>query len=656
MEEYEPEDYLFPEIDTEPAPPRNRISRLLTGWKRSLPVRSRWMQRGLSRGLVVFALGALPVYLLSRSVAGQFPAFGSVLQMQLGQLGNFIAVLAGGLLAGGIPVVLLFLSRRYFDIAVALLALVVLYFVLVPGAGLGTSTLAGMGGFIAGLTATWLWLFGWPRVPRPTTLGSAQWADYAHIEEVGLFAEVGFQLARFPVPKRVRGKTGPAERTIRYAGDRHLLTVAPTRAGKGVSAIIPNLLTYPGSAIVIDPKGENALITTIARHEMGQKIALVDPWGIAAPRFKAKPSCFNPLDWLRADDADLAENAMLLADALVVPSGQDGGSERFWDEEAKALLMGLILHVATAQGEASQRHLGRVRDLLTLGAQDLRDLFVFMSNSRHPIVRSTGERSLQKEEKLRANVLAAAQSHTHFLESPRIRESLSRSDFRFEDLKSQATTVYLILPADRLDTFGRWLRLLIQQSITVNARNIDRKPRHAVLFMLDEMAALGPLKMVEQAYGLMAGFGVQLWGVVQDLNQLNRIYGKGWQTFIANSGVVQYFGSRDGMTAEYFSKLCGVTTVHTITTAIASTVSRAFQGLNPQSSESRTITTTRAENQRNLAYPDELMRLGGKRQLLIIENRNPIAADRIIWFEDGALSKLGVNLHDRRSAPPRSPE
>jgi type IV secretion system protein VirD4 len=143
----------------------------------------------------------------------------------------------------------------------------------------------------------------------------------------------------------------------------------------------------------------------------------------------------------------------------------------------------------------------------------------------------------------------------------RIRASLAASDFKFEDLKTSKMTVYLVLPADRLQTFGRWLRLLVQQGITVNARNVEVKPDKPILFLLDEMASLGRLTMVEQAFGLMAGFGMQLWGIVQDLSQLEGIYGKGWETFIGNSGVLQYFGSRDHKTAEYFSKLCGVSTV-----------------------------------------------------------------------------------------------
>src|SRR5690606_27936265 len=139
-------------------------------------------------------------------------------------------------------------------------------------------------------------------------------------------------------------------------------------------------------------------------------------------------------------------------------------------------------------------------------------------------------------------------------------------------LKSKPMTVYLVLPSDRLNAFGRWLRLLIQQAITVNARNIEAQPEHPVLFVLDELPALGRLSMIEQAFGLMAGYGIQLWGVVQDLSQLKRIYGDGWETFISNAGLVQYFGSRDRMTADYFSALCGQTTVWNVSSAISRAV------------------------------------------------------------------------------------
>lgn len=480
--------------------------------------------------------------------------------------------------------------------------------------------------FVLGLM---FWLGGFLRGfwQPPTTFGSAQWATLPYLEANKVIGEAGIRLGRFTVKQGAK--------PLHYEGDRHLLTIAPTRSGKGTTAIIPNLLTYEGSALVIDPKGENAMITAGQRFAMGQDVQIVDPWRITG---SSKIARFNPLDWLVPGDLDIAENAMLLADALIIPDKQ---GDSFWVEEAKALLQGIILYVATDEREAESRHLGRVRDLLLLDGDDSRTLFERMLASDHHIVISSGARCLQKEERLLANVMASAQAQTHFLDSARIRESLSASDFQFEDLKTKAMTIYLVLPADRLDAFNRWLRLLIQQAITVNARNIAVKPKKPVLFVLDEMPSLGRLTMIEQAYSLMAGFGIQLWGIVQDASRLKAIYGEGWETFIGNSGVVQYFGSRDRMTADYFQALCGVTTVWNITSAVA----RAFSSSTQGGSSSTTRTETSSASQRQLAYADELMRLESAQELILIENLHPILGTKIRWFEDEALKGLGLNLH-----------
>jgi type IV secretion system protein VirD4 len=493
------------------------------------------------------------------------------------------------------------------------------------GPGLTTALCAAA--FIAALIYQ---LSGLPAGSGPgRTFGSAQWAPLPYLRANGLLGGTGIRLGTFP------GEEGPER--ITYASDRHLLTIAPTRKGKGASTIIPNLLTYRGSALVIDPKGENAKVTAAARGAMGQDIHVVDPWMIA-PDASARPARFNPLDWLVKGDVDITENAMLLADALVMSEGK---GEQFWTEEAKALLQGLILYVATDEHEQGARNLGRVRDLLLLDGEDMPELFQRMTQSLHHVVASTGARCLQKDEKLLANVIASAQAETHFLDSARIRESLSASDFRFEDLKTKAMTIYLVLPSDRLKAFGRWLRLLIQQAITVNARNIEIQPESPVLFLLDEMPALGRLSMVEQAFGLMAGFGMQLWGIVQDVSQLKSIYGDGWETFVGNSGAIQYFGSRDRMTAEYFSALCGVETVLNQSTAIG----RAIGG-----NQGGSYTETSAEAQRKLAFPDELMRLPSDRQLILIENHHPIIGIKTRWYEDAQLATLGRNLRRQEVA------
>jgi len=490
---------------------------------------------------------------------------------------------------------------------------------------------------------------------KPTTFGSAEWANLEHLQHNNLIGRDGFFLGTFPTND---GAVYP----LHYTGDRHLLTVAPTRSGKGVSSIIPNLLTYEGSAVVIDPKGENAMITATRRGKgdkklgikgMEQKVHVVDPWGITG----LPSSRFNPLDWLVPADPDMNENAMLLADSIIPPHA-GGGRDQFWDEEAKALLMGILLYVALDEKEKDRRTMGRVRDIISLGSKSLNDILEKMADSTNYIVSSAGNRTMSKEVRLQSSVLAALQSHTHFLDSPSIRKNLSASDFKFEDLKSSKMTIYLVLPADRLNAFGRWLRLLIQQALTVNARNIEVKPDKPILFMLDEMAAMGRLSMIEQAFGLMAGFGMQIWGIIQDLSQLHRIYGDGWQTFIGNSGVIQYFGSRDLMTAEYFSKLCGVTTIEKF--SIGRSISRTFSSSSPSKmgdsgSTSNSISDSDSINtdvvQRHLAFPDELMVMRDNKQIVFVESLNPIPAKKIAWYEDDYLKTLGVNLHNKPNVP-----
>lgn len=466
----------------------------------------------------------------------------------------------------------------------------------------------------------------------PDTFGSAKWASFEDVERANLAGDEGIRLGRYGA--------GSHAVPLSYKGDRHLLTVAPTRSGKGTTAIVPNLLTYEGSMLVIDPKGENALITAKRRKEMGQDVHVVDPWGIAAD-CGLPASRFNPLDWLKAGDVDITENAMLLADALVV---KDGDDNPFFFEEARAYLQGNVLDVATDEAEAGQRHLGRVRDRLLLDGQDMPQLYQRMTESPHHVVASTGARSLQKDPKLLSNVLASAQAQTHFLDSGRIRESLSASDFTFEDLKEGRTTIYLVLPADRLHTFGRWLRLLIQQAITVNARNIAVQPEKPVLFILDEMPALGRLAMIEEAYAVMAGFGFQIWGIVQDMSQLKRIYGDSWETFVANAGVLQTFGASDRFSTDYISAACGVATVWSIQTALARSFSTSSGKDGGSNSSSTSETTTTSVVKRPLILADEIRRLRLDRQLLLIEDANPIQGAKVPWFMDEQLKGLGRNL------------
>ena len=340
---------------------------------------------------------------------------------------------------------------------------------------------------------------------------------------------------------------------MRDNGPAHLLSLAPTRSGKGVGAIIPNLLTADRSTVCTDPKGENARATYQARRSFGP-VHVLDPFGITG----LPAAAYNPLDGLDPGSLDLAEDAATIADALVHdPPGQV--AEAHWNEEAKALLTGLILY-AVCHEPPEDRTLATVRDYLSLDPENFRGLLKLMQDSTaaEGLIARAANRHLSKADREAAGVLSSAQRHTHFLNSPRMAAVMARSDFRFAELKDTTASVFLVLPPDRLGTYSRWLRLMVAQAITDMARSPVQPPA-PVLFLLDEFAALGPLEPVVRAYGLMAGYGMQLWAILQDLHQLKSLYGPRAGTFLSNAGVTQVFNVNDVETAAWVLRACSGT-------------------------------------------------------------------------------------------------
>ena len=341
------------------------------------------------------------------------------------------------------------------------------------------------------------------------------------------------------------GRDTGSGKLLRYDGPAHLLTLAPTRAGKGVGTVIPNLLTTDRSVLVIDPKGENARIAGEARWRFG-RVHVLDPFGVTG----MPSSAYNPLDRLSATSLDLGEDAASLAEALVMdPPGQV--SEAHWNEEAKALLSGLIMF-AVAHEDYGRKTLATVRE-------------------------------------------------------------------------------YLTLPPNRLDAYSRWLRLLVAQALQDIARDAEASQGTAerlsapTLFLLDEFAALGRLEAVERAMGLMAGYGLQLWPILQDMSQLKDLYAARANTFVANAGVLQTFGVNDFETAKWLSQMIG----------------RETTGYQSQSHKPGDVpSVTSNVTARDLMTPDEIMQIPADMQLLRIQGQPTIAARKLRFFADREFDGL----------------
>ncbi|WP_424140399.1 type IV secretory system conjugative DNA transfer family protein [Roseomonas chloroacetimidivorans] len=503
------------------------------------------------------------------------------------------------------------------------------------GAVIGTA-LGALYGLVSSLRETFL-------APPPlTSHGSARWATPEEGAALALARDAGHGgLAGLLVGREAAGK----RRLLAYDGPAHLITIAPTRSGKGVGTVLPNLLLAERSVLCIDPKGENARIASRARRRFGP-VHVLDPFDVSG-----QPSArYDPLAVLDPVSPDLAEDTATLADALVhdLP-GQAG--EAHWNEEAKALIAGLLLHTLTTQ-PPERRHLAALRDALTLSPARFQALLADMaaSTAAGGLVARAANRQLGKSDREAAGVLSSAQRHTHFLDGPRITAAMDGADFRFEDLRRGVASVFLVLPPDRLDTYSRWLRLLVAQAIQHLARSTTTAPvqqegplpsgaagpapgpgsRPPVLFLLDEFAALGRLDPVERAMGLMAGLGIQLWPILQDLHQLRATYGQRAGTFLSNAGLVQVSSPADLETATWLSRTLGSGTV-AYETASSSTSSPAFFS-NGQTSESEGTSTHLAA--RPLLTPDEAMRLWPDRQVLLRPGHRPVLAAKLRHYED----------------------
>lgn len=341
--------------------------------------------------------------------------------------------------------------------------------------------------------------------------------------------------------------------------DRHFMTIATSRSGKGRSAIIPNLLTWPGSALVIDPKGQNAAVTAAYRGKgggrirkpMGQPVYVVDPFHETAGQdAMPQPSRFNPLAELDPDSREIVEQISLVADALIIPAKS---GDPFWTESAQALIAGVVAHVITTL-PPEKRTLGNVRDTLKI---PMRELVEFMKSNKRAgglphqaaaLLESSGDRA-------GGNIISTALSNTAWLDSIAMRDCLSTSDFKLRELKDKPATVYMVLPPNYVDYHARFLRLFINLSLKEFGQGT--KARHGILFIMDEFYSLGPMPILAKAAGLVAGYGVKLWPIVQNLTQLRDLYPDNWETFLGNAGQTQVFAVNDETTARYVSGRLG---------------------------------------------------------------------------------------------------
>ena len=293
---------------------------------------------------------------------------------------------------------------------------------------------------------------------------------------------------------------------------------------------------------------------------------------------------------------------------------------------------GSLFHAAqhmftVAYEDADRKTLATVREYLSLPPEKFRALLELMqdTDAAGGLIARAANRFLGKSDREAASVMSSAQRHTHFLDSPRIVTATARSDFQFSALRHELTSIFLVLPPNRLDAYSRWLRLLVAQALQDIARDAEAdqagatRLKQPTLFLLDEFAALGRLEAVERAMGLMAGYGLQLWPILQDMSQLKDLYGARANTFVANAGVLQTFGVNDFETAKWLSQMIG-----------QETTGYRTESHKPGDMPSTSYNVTA----RDLMTPDEIMQIPPHVQLLRVQGKPVIIAKKLRYFED----------------------
>lgn len=419
-------------------------------------------------------------------------------------------------------------------------------------------------------------------------LGTAEWEDLDVFAERHAYEEGDFWIGRSP-------KTGEP---LGYADDRHIFLASKSRSGKGTTTIMNNLLTWQGSMVVVDPKGENATVTASRRGDgsdycegMGQRVFVLDPFGASSVHDKYRAS-FNPLDALDPKSTSVIDDAGLIADAII-PERPDA-KDPYFDLTSRKMLKGLILHVITAPHFEGRRDLLTVRALIRHGEREglekikaaraarddgsekrrpLPSAFqllwsdVAANHALEGIIAGIGEsiaNSAIEASKTFDNCLSTLDRHTEFLDSFEMKKVLERSDFSLSDLKTdpRGVSLYLCLPQRYTAEHYRWLRLMNTLVITM-MEEVKEQPAtgHRVLMVLDEFLLLEYMKVIERAVPYIAGYGLTMFFVVQSLEHLKKVYSETWETLIANCGIKMFYAVGDHFSRKYISDLIGETEV-----------------------------------------------------------------------------------------------
>ncbi|SEO82652.1 type IV secretion system protein VirD4 [Luteibacter sp. UNC138MFCol5.1] len=415
---------------------------------------------------------------------------------------------------------------------------------------------------------------------------------------------------------------------VRLPGQQFVILAAPTRSGKGVGVVIPNLLDYQESTVVLDIKQENFDLTSGWRASQGQEIYLFNPF--AEDR---RTHRWNPLTYVSKDPAFRVSDLMSIA-TMLYPDGSD--DQKFWVSQARNAFMAFSLYLCE-KWDDDEKH-GRpeiVRSKPTLGmiyrlssgdGTDLRELYTRLS--KEPFLSANAQSAfanlLSQAAETFASILGTFKEPLNAWINPVLDAATSADDFLLTDVRKKKMTIYIGIQPNKLAESRLIVNLFFSQLINLNTKERpENNPalKHQCLLLMDEFTSIGKVEIIASAVAYMAGYNIRLLPIIQSMAQLDAVYGKDVsRTVITNHALQIVYAPREQQDANDYSDMLGYTTVR------RENITKSKKG---------DVSKSHSEEKRALMLPQELKAMGPDKEVFLYEGiPHPVMCTKIRYYQD----------------------
>lgn len=450
--------------------------------------------------------------------------------------------------------------------------------------------------------------------------GSARFASKMELVKSGLLVPDD---PKDKFPSIIVGKY--LEDFLLFRGQQFMFLAAPTRSGKGVGVVIPNLLHYRDSVVVLDIKGENFDVTSGFREKCGQEV-----YRFAPDDEGFKTSCWNPLGYVRDDPLFRVSDLMSITNILYPPS------DDVWSTTAESLFLGIALYIMDTRKEHVNFNMAHIKFLATnLNCLKDEESFLLHVKERAPFEPLSQEcishlRDFSKtSDKLRASIAISFNQPLAIYADPITGRATSKNTFDLRDVRKKRMSIYVVIKPSNIDKFGKLLNLFFQQLLVLNMDKLpqdDPSLKYQCLLLLDEFPAMGRISIIEKASAYMAGYNMRLLLIFQSKSQVKdkKLYDEtGAQTMLTNMALQVVFAPRDDNDAKEYSEMIGYFTEKGRSKSISSSV---------KGGGSRS--TSESEQRRAVMLPQEIKDIGQEKEIISMENMRPALVSKVFWYKE----------------------